>query len=72
MWLLVATEPPTWQVVDEGHPHPQLDGYVLRVLDNAEPRWVTQETWRTYVGRWKRTLQTKGYASTSPEVERPT
>lgn len=61
MWLRI--EPSEWQAVDEGHTHPRLDGYVLRLLDNAEPRWVTQETWRTYVGRWKKSLRDKGVTS---------
>ncbi|KAH9922188.1 uncharacterized protein B0H18DRAFT_1121013 [Fomitopsis serialis] len=52
VWIRVA--PPAWEQVEEGHPHPNLKGYVLRILETAEPRWVTEDTWRTYVGRWKK------------------
>ncbi|EPS97775.1 hypothetical protein FOMPIDRAFT_1018172 [Fomitopsis schrenkii] len=68
MWLRIDSESPMWQPVDEGRPHPHMDGYVLRLLDNGEPRWVTQETWRTYVGRWKRSLQKKGLDGSTRET----
>lgn len=52
VWMCAA--PPAWEPIKQGHPHPTVKGYVLRILDNAEPRWVTEDTWRTYVGRWKK------------------
>ncbi|KAH9924808.1 uncharacterized protein B0H18DRAFT_1011323 [Fomitopsis serialis] len=43
-----------WLPVAERHPHPTIEGYVLRLLDNGDPRWVTRITFRTYLGRQKR------------------
>ncbi|KAH9931492.1 uncharacterized protein B0H18DRAFT_989616 [Fomitopsis serialis] len=52
VWL--RRDPPSWTKVNDSHPHPTIEGYVLRILDNGEPRWVTKETYRTYLGRDKK------------------
>ncbi|KZT71944.1 hypothetical protein DAEQUDRAFT_736433 [Daedalea quercina L-15889] len=52
VWLRV--EPPAWVVIGERHPHPIMEGYVLRLLDNYEPRWVTKKTYGTYVTHWRK------------------
>lgn len=43
-----------WISVEEKHAHPFLWDYLLRFLDNGEPRWVTKESLRTYNGRVKK------------------
>ena len=43
-----------WSDVEIYHPHPHLTGYVLNLLSNGEPSWVTMETIRTYKGRAKK------------------
>lgn len=52
VWLRI--DDGTWQPVGERHPHPRLKGHVLRLLDNGDPRWVTKDTFRTYLGRRKK------------------
>ncbi|KAI0715219.1 hypothetical protein C8Q76DRAFT_795998 [Earliella scabrosa] len=52
VWLRTATS--EWQSIDILHPHPYLSGYVLHILPNCEPRWVTKDTVRTYAGRAKK------------------
>ncbi|KAI0772908.1 hypothetical protein BD413DRAFT_622494 [Trametes elegans] len=37
-----------WQVVHEGVAHPELDGYVLHLLDDGTPRWVKEASAQTY------------------------
>ncbi|KAH9939150.1 hypothetical protein B0H21DRAFT_50140 [Amylocystis lapponica] len=49
VWIWSPSE--DWQPVTAGHAHPALPGYVLRVLKNGEPRWITRHTMRTYLGR---------------------
>ncbi|KAH9840944.1 uncharacterized protein C8Q71DRAFT_854793 [Rhodofomes roseus] len=51
VWLRDASA--TWVSVAEQHPHPVMEGYVLRLLD-GDPRWVKKETYRTYIGRQKK------------------
>ena len=52
IWLRV--ENGTWLPVYERCSHPRLKDHVLRLLDNGDPRWVTKETFRTYLGRRKK------------------
>lgn len=52
--VFLRMEPPSWKAVEERHPHPTIEGYVLHLLDNFEPRWVTNVTYRTYMGRWRK------------------
>lgn len=52
VWLRI--ENGRWLPVSERHPHPRLKDYVLRLLDNGDPRWVTKDTFRTYLGRRKK------------------
>ncbi len=49
VWLLDANR--SWLSIDLLHPHPHLEGYMLNLLNNGEPSWVTRETVRTYQGR---------------------
>ncbi|KAI0649889.1 hypothetical protein C8Q79DRAFT_1006217 [Trametes meyenii] len=37
-----------WRVVYPGHRHPDLEGYVLHLLDSGEPRWVKEASAKTY------------------------
>ncbi|KAH9914571.1 uncharacterized protein B0H18DRAFT_125385 [Fomitopsis serialis] len=60
IWLRAASG--TWLPIAEQHPHPIITGYVLRLLENGDPRWVTKETFRTYVGRQKK-LEQSAYLS---------
>ncbi|OSD00149.1 hypothetical protein PYCCODRAFT_1469680 [Trametes coccinea BRFM310] len=46
VWLHTAEK--EWKRIDNYHPHPWLPGYVLHFIANGEPRWVTQESLRTY------------------------
>lgn len=45
------TDPPEWTKIHPGHAHPIIEGYVLHITDAGEPRWVTKDTYRTYIGR---------------------
>lgn len=36
--MCLRVDPPAWEMVSQGHPHPSLEGYVLNVLDDYEPR----------------------------------
>ncbi|OBZ66265.1 hypothetical protein A0H81_13762 [Grifola frondosa] len=49
--IWIRTYTPDWVPVKEEHPHPSLTKYVLRILANGEPRWVTRQTMATYKGR---------------------
>lgn len=77
--VFLRVEPPAWKSVEEQHPHPTIKGYVLHLLDNFEPRWVTKVTYRTYMGRWRKSgklvLEPSGRVSVNPtrtEVVRTT
>lgn len=43
-----------WKRIQPGGWHPTLPGYLLRILPNGEPRWITKKTATTYRGREKR------------------
>lgn len=51
VWLWNADR---WVPIELHDPHPYLRGYVLNVLANGEPSWVTKDTIRTYIGRIKK------------------
>ncbi|KAI0701436.1 hypothetical protein C8T65DRAFT_656415 [Cerioporus squamosus] len=51
VWLWDAHR---WLPVELHHPHPYLREYVLNILANGEPSWVTKDTIRTYIGRLKK------------------
>ena len=34
--------------VEEGHEHPVLEGYVLRITEEDEPRWVNRASAAVY------------------------
>ena len=40
-----------WVKVDEGHEHPVLEGYVLRMTEEDEPRWVKRASAAVYACR---------------------
>ena len=52
VWLWTADG--RWMTVQLHHPHPYLKGYVLNILSNGEPSWVTSDTIRTYLSRIKK------------------
>ena len=52
LWLRDCSQ--AWVPVDALHPHPYMPDYVLYILHNHEPRWVTKDTVRTYRGREKK------------------
>ena len=37
-----------WKRIYPGHDHPDLDGYVLHLLESDQPRWVKEESARAY------------------------
>ncbi|KAI9063731.1 hypothetical protein FKP32DRAFT_1676218 [Trametes sanguinea] len=49
MWLRTAEQ--EWMKIDLYHPHPWLPGYKIHFIANGEPRWVTQDSLRTYQTR---------------------
>lgn len=49
IWLRSAEQ--QWTKIDTYHPHPWLPGYQLHFIANGEPRWVTQDSLRTYQTR---------------------
>ena len=60
IWLRTADG--RWSAVQLHHPHPYLSGYVLNVLSNGEPSWVTAETIRTYASRVKKRAREQSVA----------
>ena len=40
-----------WVKVEEGHKHPVLEGYVLRMTEEDEPRWVKRASAAVYANR---------------------
>ena len=51
VWLWNADR---WNPIELHDPHPYLRGYVLNILANGEPSWVTKDTIRTYISRIKK------------------
>ncbi|KAI0715180.1 hypothetical protein C8Q76DRAFT_795962 [Earliella scabrosa] len=51
IWMRSADQ---WTPVEPHQPHPYLAGYVLNILSNGEPSWVTMDTVRTYMSRLKK------------------
>ena len=40
-----------WVKVEEGHEHSMLKGYVLRITEEDEPRWVNRASAAVYASR---------------------
>ncbi|KAI0691930.1 hypothetical protein C8T65DRAFT_745359 [Cerioporus squamosus] len=64
VWLWNTDE---WVHVELHHPHPYLRGYVLNILSNGEPSWVTKDTIRTYISRIKKWERERSGKSAAPE-----
>ncbi|KAI9069129.1 hypothetical protein FKP32DRAFT_1671630 [Trametes sanguinea] len=57
IWLQTADK--GWLSIDVYHPHPWLPGYQLHFIANGEPRWVTQDSLRTYQTRLEKRKREK-------------
>ncbi|KAJ8496955.1 hypothetical protein ONZ51_g777 [Trametes cubensis] len=44
----VGEEEVGWRMVYPGHAHPDMEGYVLHLLDDGTPRWVKESSAKTY------------------------
>lgn len=64
VWLWDAER---WIPTELHHPHPYLRGYVLNILANGEPSWVTKDTIRTYMSRVKKRERERSGKSAAAE-----
>ncbi len=62
IWLYTSAA--RWEKVQRRHRHPYLNGYVLHLLSNGEPRWVKRETVVKYDAEAKK----RGQAARPPCV----
>ena len=45
-----------WERIYPGTEHPDLEGYVLHIIDRGHPRWVKEQTARAYAEKRGRDL----------------